>query len=598
MRRIALAVIAVTGVVSLPLTSAYADPNPAASIPVPPAIPGQAVCSLSTQLSSIVGLTATASGYAVVDKANSRLLSRVYQMSSSCKLTTPISYSGGSGEARDPRDIQASPDGKDYWVADSGDSLQSPERTSIGLWKIPVNKSQGTLYHFTFPQGDGPYDADAMLIGSNGSPIFITYPLTGPAGIYVPTTAPNPSGASVPLTKAGQFTPENTGTSNKLGPPGRLVVTGGAVSPDGTKVVLRTYSDAYEWDVTGGDIVKTLTTGTPRITPLPDEAQGEAITYSHDGKYFLTVSDLSTGGASMLRYTPAAAIVVKKAGTGGGSGAGNGGGQSWFSKLSLNQLTFMVAAVGIIGLAMVLFGVIGITQARKRRPATAKGAAAEGAEEWAQQREPVAASAQASARPGRFSRDPERSGGSVYPGDRSDPPDAGYVNPRGGRDQPPPPRGRPAPPQSGGTYRSGEGAGGTYRGGADRGGADRGGADRGGADRGGADRGGADRGGADRGGADRGGADRGGADRGGPPRGGSGGGPYSGGSYSGGTYSSGGYEPPAPPPPPPSRAGGVARSHRPETRRGPRDNAPPPRRGGGGYSEEHDGFDDLRRLSE
>jgi hypothetical protein len=504
-----------------------------------------------------------------VDKNNSALSSRIYQMSSSCKLTTPISYTGGSNEARDPRDIQVSPDGKDYWVADSGDNLQSPERSSIGLWKIPVNKSQGTLYHFTFPQGDGPYDSDALLIGSNGSPIFVTYPLTGPAGIYVPTAAPNPSGANVPLRKAGQFTPENTGTSNKLGPPGRLVVTGGAVSPDGTKVVLRTYSDAYEWDVAGGDIVKALTTGTPRITPLPDEAQGEAITYSHDGKYFLTVSDLSTGGASVLRYAPAAAVVVKKAGTGGASSTGDSGGQSWFSKLSLNQLTFMVAAVGVIGLAMVLGGVIGITQARKRRPATAKGAAAEGAEEWAQQREPVAA--QASARPGRFGRDPERSGGSVYPGDRGGPPDAGYVNPPGGRDQPPPPRGRPAPPQSGGTYRSGEG-GGTYRGGADRGGADRGGQDRGG-------------------------VDRGAAGRGGPPHGGSGSGTYSGGSYSGGTYSSGGYEPPAPPPPPQSRAGGVARSHRPETRRGPRDNAPPPRRAGG-YSEEHDGFDDLRRLSE
>ena len=43
--------------------------------------------------------------------------------------------------------------------------------------------------------------------------------------------------------------------------PARLLVTGGANSPDGTKVVLRTYSDAYEWTVTSGDVVAAITKG-------------------------------------------------------------------------------------------------------------------------------------------------------------------------------------------------------------------------------------------------------------------------------------------------------------------------------------------------
>ncbi len=546
------------GVVALPLTPAYADPDPAASIPVPPAKPGQVVCKVDKQLTSLVGLTATASGYAVVDKSNNGALSlRIYQMNGSCQRTTPISYSGGSGEARDPRDIQLSSDGKYYWVADTGDDPQHPERPTIGLWKIPVDKSKGTLYRFTFPQGDGAYNTDAMLIGSDNSPVFVTHPLTGPAGIYVPTAAPNPSGDSVALKKAGTFTPENTGTANKLGPPGRLAVTGGAVSPDGKKVVLRTYSDAYEWDVVGGDIAKTLTTGTPRITPLPNEDQGEAITYSHDGKYFLTVSDV-TGTTTMLRYSPAAAVVVKKAATGGAAGSGGGDGQSWFSKLSLTQLTIMVATVGVIGLFMVIGGVLGIRQAR-RNPAPKGQGSGPDAEEWAQPRQPVGASARA----GRLG--PDRPSGAVYGGNRGSEPDDGYLNARGagrpgepgGRPGQAPPRGRVAPPPEGGTYHGGQG--GTYRGGG------------------------------------QGGEDRGsGRGRGAPgDRRGSGGGTYSGGAYSGGTYSSGGYEPPRAAPPPP-RTGGVARSHR--NGRSARDNAPPPRRGG--YAEEHDGFDDLRRLTE
>src|SRR3712207_6972861 len=54
----------------------------------------------------------------------------------------------------------------------------------------------------------------------------------------------------------------------------------------GGKVVLRTYSDALEWDVSGGDVLAALT-GKPRVTPLPDEPFGEAITYSRDGKSLL-----------------------------------------------------------------------------------------------------------------------------------------------------------------------------------------------------------------------------------------------------------------------------------------------------------------------
>jgi hypothetical protein len=41
-----------------------------------------------------------------------------------------------------------------------------------------------------------------------------------------------------------------------------------------------------------GDIVKAITGGTPVITPLPNEENGQAITYSADGKLFLTLSSV------------------------------------------------------------------------------------------------------------------------------------------------------------------------------------------------------------------------------------------------------------------------------------------------------------------
>jgi hypothetical protein len=584
MRRISLVVIAALGTVSLPLTAAYADPSPAATIPVPAATPGQVVCTVDGQLSALVGITATASGYAVVDKANENNLSkRIYPLNSKCQHTTPINY---GGTADDPRDIEVSADGSTYWVADSGDDLQSPTRDTIALWKIATSgNSKGTLYRFVFPNGDGPYDADALLM-SGSTPIFVTHPLTGPSGIYVPNGTPSTS-ANVPLKKVGQFTPQKTGTANKLNTTGQLAVTGGAVSPDGKRVVLRTYSDAYEWDVVGGDVVKAITTTTPRITPLPNEDGGEAITYSHDGKYFLTVND-TNAKATILRYTPSAAIVPAKA-TGAAPGAPkDGGGQSWFSKLTLNQLVAIVATVGVIGLIMVAAGMIGISRARKRRPAsaTAGRGGRPGDEQWDDEDQPVPASARASAS-GVYQRDPDRYGG---PGGH--PPDADYVNAPTGRPDRPAQRGRvaPPPPAGGGVYGGGRGSergdsGAVYGAGRDRG------------------RDGGQGTGRAR---DAGpGADRGrGSGRDGGVYGGGRGGDQQGGGSSGGNYSSsGGYQPPASapsspppvaPPVPPRTDGGIARSHRPG--RSARGSAPPPRRGG--YAEEHDGFDDLRRLSE
>ena len=58
---------------------------------------------------------------------------------------------------------------------------------------------------------------------------------------------------------------------NPLDALGRIAITGAARSPDGTRVVLRTYADAFECDVTDGDVVAALTSGKPRVTPLPHE---------------------------------------------------------------------------------------------------------------------------------------------------------------------------------------------------------------------------------------------------------------------------------------------------------------------------------------
>ena len=124
----------------------------------------------------------------------------------------------------------------------------------------------------------------------------------------------------MPLKKVGEVTvPPSDTSGNPLARLGRGTIDGGAVAPGGGKVVLRTYTDALEWTVTGGDVLAALK-GKPRVTPLPDEPLGEAITYSADGKYFYTVSDMQgkpDGGGQLhpavhARSTKAAATKARR----------------------------------------------------------------------------------------------------------------------------------------------------------------------------------------------------------------------------------------------------------------------------------------------
>jgi hypothetical protein len=127
-------------------------------------------------------------------------------------------------------------------------------------------------------------------------------------------------------------------------------------------VALRTYTDALEWDVTNGDVLSALK-GKPRTTGLPNEPFGEAISYSPDGKFFYTVSDMNGDHDTanyIMQYTPATTVAVAA------KSAASGPTTHWYSNLTLNQITLMVGGVGLIGLILVGVGVLGITRSRKR----------------------------------------------------------------------------------------------------------------------------------------------------------------------------------------------------------------------------------------
>ncbi|MEU7590267.1 hypothetical protein AB0A95_28740 [Micromonospora sp. NPDC049230] len=337
------------------------------------ATPGQKRCTIADErLRELSGLVATKSGYVVInDSTEDAARERIFFLDTKCKVSKePVRYSG-QGPV-DTEDLALSKDGNTLWIADTGDNADSKERrTRVALWSMPVTGArQPTLHRLSYPEGK-PHDAEALLIGDDGKPLIITKVTSGKAEIYAPTAAlRNGDAEPVPMRKAGEITLPKTQTENPLNTFGRIAITGAARSPDGSRVVVRTYADAFEYDVTGGDIVGALTTGKPRVTALSDPF-GEAISYTSDGKAFLTVSDAfrftDDEPLDILSYTPSTSTTVPLAA--GAGDAKQAASKSWTAGLDFDDITYLVGAVGVIGLLLVAAGIFGIVRARRRPPA-------------------------------------------------------------------------------------------------------------------------------------------------------------------------------------------------------------------------------------
>jgi hypothetical protein len=279
---------------------------PATTAPAP-----RTLCHLTdARLPELSGLVVIGDKMLAMNDGGDRLT--VYVLDSACQV---VDVRSAPVDPYDPEDLALDGDGT-IWFSDTGDNLA--QRPTVALLALRADGSTA-IYRLTYP--DGPHDAEALLLAPDGTPYIVTKEILGNSGVYRPASG-LVDGATVPMTKVASLTFGLTGTpGGPVGRAGQLMVTGGAVSPDGTLIALRTYTDAYVWSLTGSDVPKALAAKPVRIA-LPQAPQGEAISFAADSRQLVVAGEGLPGDITVI---PPAAGLTTAAATEAAAAAKTGG---------------------------------------------------------------------------------------------------------------------------------------------------------------------------------------------------------------------------------------------------------------------------------
>jgi hypothetical protein len=154
------------------------------------------------------------------------------------------------------------------------------------IGRAAVRSSLGPLdsVHFVYP--DGAHDAEALLVHPDtGEVLVLTKGAT--TRVYAfPTVPPQPAPASNParLALVTELDLAELGVEQEE-------VTGGAVSPRGYRVVLRTDEDLVLFSGAIDSSLERILQGPAVLLPTPPPGRGEAVGFSPDGQRLLLVGE-------------------------------------------------------------------------------------------------------------------------------------------------------------------------------------------------------------------------------------------------------------------------------------------------------------------
>lgn len=168
------------------------------------------------------------------------------------------------------------------FVGDVGDNGRT--RKTIFVYRIPEpdivrGKTVLTLFQkFELKYPDGAHDCEALLVTPAGDIQLVTKSQSGTAGVYQAKL--ESQARTIELKKIGELKIEHAS-------PFARMVTAADMSPDGRRVVVRTYASAYLYEGSPSDWFKKE----PKEVPVPFQQQSEAICFDFDPSRVITTSE-------------------------------------------------------------------------------------------------------------------------------------------------------------------------------------------------------------------------------------------------------------------------------------------------------------------
>jgi hypothetical protein len=191
-----------------------------------------------------------------------------------------IQLTGASIDDWEAAAVGPCPTGSCLYVGDIGDN--DAKRKHITVYRLPEpSNASGSIdvrevFHAAYP--DGPHDAESLLITPAGEILVVTKGHTGPIAIYRFPRESKP-GTTVELERIAEPRfPGKTSRDDRI--------TDGAVSPSGTRVVLRTNRALYFYAASDFTSGKWREAGRVDLQAL-GEPQGEGVAFADDSTIYL-----------------------------------------------------------------------------------------------------------------------------------------------------------------------------------------------------------------------------------------------------------------------------------------------------------------------
>ncbi len=201
------------------------------------------------------------------------------------------------------------PDGRpSLFLGDVGDNVENgPSRDHMllhvvpepDLADVPVGAdvtAAAVTYELAWPTGFN--DCETVLVDpATGDVYLVTKTYLGTSEVHRVVLPAVPDGriTTTPVAAISFLVPlpPDPTPSGPISYAGFGAATGGDISPDGTRVAVRTYEDLLEWTITDGDVAGAFLSAPERID-LPAAPQGEALAYAADGSLFASSEGVGT----------------------------------------------------------------------------------------------------------------------------------------------------------------------------------------------------------------------------------------------------------------------------------------------------------------